>query len=56
MRDTIIRLLSDTRGASAVEDGIILGIFGAMILAGAPVIGSSVGGLCHAIGKFLGLI
>ena len=56
MRDTIIRLLSDASGASAVEDGIVLGVFGAMIMAGAPVIGSSVGGLFHAIGKFLGLI
>jgi Flp pilus assembly pilin Flp len=54
--ETIIRLLSDTTGASAVEDGIVLGIFGAMILAGAPVIGRSVGDLCHAIGKFLGLL
>lgn len=56
MRQIIIRLLSDTSGVSAVEDGIVLGIFGAMILAGAPVIGSSFGGLGHAIGKFLGLI
>ena len=56
MRDTIIRLLSDVRGTSAVEDGIVLGIFGAMILAGAPVIGISFGDLFHAIGKFLGLI
>ena len=56
MRQTIIRLFSDTSGASAVEDGIVLGIFGTMILAGAPAIGSSVGGVCHAIGKFLGLI
>jgi Flp pilus assembly pilin Flp len=55
MRQTIIRLLSDTTGASAVEDGIVLGVFGAMILTGAPVIGRSVGDLCHAIGKFLGL-
>ena len=51
MRQTIIRLILSESGASAVEDGIVLGIFGAMILAGAPVIGSSVGGLCHAIGK-----
>ena len=56
MRQTITRLLSDEAGASAVEDGIVLGIFGAMILAGAPVIGNSVGGLCHLIGKFLGLL
>lgn len=56
MRGTIIQLLSDASGASAVEDGIVLGVFGAMILFGAPVIGSSVGALCHAIGKFLGLV
>jgi Flp pilus assembly pilin Flp len=56
MRQTIIGLLLNESGASAVEDGIALGIFGAMILAGAPVIGTSVGDLCHAIGKFLGLI
>ena len=56
MRHTITRLLVDTSGISAVEDGIVLGIFGAMILLGAPVIGSSFGGLLHVIGKFLGLI
>jgi Flp pilus assembly pilin Flp len=52
MRDTIIRLLSDVSGASAVEDGIVLGIFGAMILAEAPVIGISFENLFHAFGKF----
>jgi Flp pilus assembly pilin Flp len=56
MHETIIRLPFDTNGASAVEDGIVFGIFGAMILAGVPAIGSLVGGLCHAVGKFLGLI
>ncbi|HEY1504544.1 MAG TPA: hypothetical protein VGF92_09605 [Stellaceae bacterium] len=56
MRKTIIRLLSDTSGASAVEDGIVLGVCSLLILKGAPVIGSSVGGLCGVIGDFLGLI
>jgi len=56
MRHMITRLLVDTTGISAVEDGIALGIFSTMILVGAPVIGSSFGGLLHAIGKFLGLI
>jgi Flp pilus assembly pilin Flp len=55
MRDTIIRLLSDEKGASAVEDGIALGIFGTMILAGMPAIGISPVALCHAIGKLFGL-
>jgi hypothetical protein len=56
MRHTIIRILSDTAGMSAVEDGIVLGVFGAMIWAGAPAMGRSFADLFHAIGKFLGLI
>jgi len=56
MRETIIHLLSDAGGASAVEDGIALGIFGTVIVAGLPAYGISIGATCHAIGKFLGLI
>ncbi len=56
MRDIITRLLVNSSGISAVEDGIALGVFGTMIALGAPAIGSSFGGLLHAIGKFLGLI
>lgn len=56
MRKIIIQLLSDTSGSSAVEDGIALGVFGSMILSGAPVIGSSFGDLFQLIGKFLGVI
>jgi Flp pilus assembly pilin Flp len=56
MRRTIIELLSDTNGVSAVEDGIVLGVFGAMIAAGLSGYGFSLGDICHSIGKFLGLL
>jgi hypothetical protein len=56
MRHTIIELLSDTSGISAVEDGIALGVFGAMIAAGLSGYGLSLGGICHSIGKILGLL
>jgi Flp pilus assembly pilin Flp len=56
MRYTVIELLSDTSGMSAVEDGIALGVFGAMIAAGLPGFSGSLGGICHSIGKFLGLL
>ncbi len=56
MRYTFIELLSDTSGVSAVEDGIALGIFGAMIAAGLSGYDLSLGGFCHSIGKFLSLL
>ena len=56
MRHAIIELLSDTGGMSAVEDGIALGIFGAMIATGLPGLSLSLGSIGHTIGKFLGLL
>jgi hypothetical protein len=56
MHHTVIELLSDTSGMSAVEDGIALGVFGAMIAAGVRGFGPLVGDLCHSMGKFLGLL
>ncbi|HWE74075.1 MAG TPA: hypothetical protein VG328_13000 [Stellaceae bacterium] len=56
MRQIITELLSDTRGISAVEDGIALGVFGAMFASVLPGYGLSFGIIFQSMGKFLGLL
>jgi len=54
MRNIITVLRSDSGGASAVEDGIALGIAGIVIFSAWPYLGGSVLGLFHAVGQLFG--
>lgn len=56
MRTLLIRLGSDFRGASAVEDGIMLGILGIVLVCAWPYIREPTAALGVAIGHFFGLI
>lgn len=55
MRTIIARLGSDFRGASAVEDGIMLGVLGVVLVFAWPYVREPVVALCHALGHFFGL-
>lgn len=55
MRNIITRLGSDFGGTSAVEDGIMLGIFGVVLVYAWPYVHAPIAAIGHAIGHFFGL-